>query len=218
MLGNADYAGRLDYEPAQDGKIARKYPSRSMERKRTVEMRRLSTTNPTPGRIRNESCELRAIHMEAHPNRNWIHPISVLILISCLFLTGCETLDWVQVNPPVGKHSMPGPETAEIIAIMDKVASQVGMWRLTQVGLDPLAKYQKNYRSVLFPKIVRSSYLTVETATQGNYLMPEGSILVSTSGYMPPDEHKILNTAKQALAERFGYDRVLIGKYHPFNF
>jgi hypothetical protein len=47
--------------------------------------------------------------------------------------------------------------------------------------------------------------------------MREGSITVETSEYMP-DEHKVLKTAKQALAERFGYDRVFIGYYHPINF
>jgi hypothetical protein len=82
-----------------------------------------------PGRIRSESLKLREMDIEARPNRKWIRSISVLILISCLFLTGCETIDWVQVNPPTGKHSMPRAATAEIISIMDKVASQFGMRR-----------------------------------------------------------------------------------------
>ena len=76
--------------------------------------------------------------MEAHANRKSIRPISVLILTGSLFLTGCETLSWVQVNPPPGTHLMPGPETAEIIAITDKVASQFGMQRLTEVGIHRL--------------------------------------------------------------------------------
>jgi hypothetical protein len=82
--------------------------------------------------------------LEAHANRNSNRLKSILILF-CLFLTGCETLSWVQVNPPAGTHLM-----------------------------------------------------TVSTNM--------------------PDEHTILTTAKVALTERFGYDRVFIRHYYPFNF
>ena len=100
---------------------------------------------------------------------------------------------------------------------MDKVASQFGMRRLTEAGVGELAKYQKDYRSVLSPKTVRSFYLIVDTPAREDSYKPEGSIAVDTSGYVL-DAHKILKTAKQALAERFGYNRVFVRSYHPFNF
>jgi hypothetical protein len=45
--------------------------------------------------------------------------------------------------------------------------------------------------------------------------MVTGSVTVSTN---VPDEHTILTTAKVTLTKRFGYDRVFIRHYYPFNF
>ena len=182
--------------------------------------------------------------METQANRNSNRLKSVFTLICCLFLTGCETLSWVQVNPPAGTHLMPRPETAEIIAITDKVASQFGMRRLSQAENNQLAaevlakisspqarefyvrwhqsmpilvRYQINSRLGLLVKTLQTYYLSVSYTARGNFKMPEGSVILETSEYMP-DERKILDSAKGALAEKFTNDRVFIGHYRPFNF
>ena len=177
--------------------------------------------------------------------------ISVLVLILCLFLAGCETGYWVQVNPPIAAHSMPRLETAEIVAITDRIASQFGMRRLTQVEnhhfeaerlartekirspevreyirelyidtnqcFPVLARYQIDRREVgLLATQVHTYYLTVSYVAQGKFRLRQGSIKVEPSEYMP-DLHTILNMAKQGLGERFGYNRVFIGYYHPIN-
>jgi hypothetical protein len=81
-----------------------------------------------------------------------------------------------------------------------------------------LARYRIDHRDVgLLATKLHTYYLTVSYVAQGKFRLREGSNMVEPSDYMP-EEHKILKTAKQALEERFGYDRVFIAYYHPINF
>ena len=80
-----------------------------------------------------------------------------------------------------------------------------------------LARYRIDHRDVgLIATQIHTYYLTISYSARGKYRMREGSISVSPYESMP-NEHKILKMAKQALGERFGYNRVFIGYYHPFN-
>lgn len=80
-----------------------------------------------------------------------------------------------------------------------------------------LARYRIDHRDLgLLATQTHTYCLTVSYSARGKYRMKQGSISVSPYESMP-NEHKILKLAKQALGERFGYNRVFIYYYHPFN-
>jgi len=78
-----------------------------------------------------------------------------------------------------------------------------------------LVRYEIICRRGLFGKTLHTFYLTVSYEARVYPMAPQGSVSVDAN---MPNEHKILTTAKMALAKRFGYDRVLIRHSYPFNF